>query len=430
MTANLQRWQRSQIRKALERYRQSLDSGYYIHNKRQVETWGGLKAFSLLSPPLGSHAAQRRLRFIAKNIVNSESSALIGGLSVPQDRTPHFATLAVTYQCQCDCAHCSASRYRQQVARDGSALSVAELQDVIRQTVEMGTTCVILTGGEPLLLDGLVELIRPIDPALCICTLFTNGEYLTAETVRSLKEAGLFGVFVSLDSSDASEHDANRGRRGLFRTAVDGIRRCQEAGLLTGLSTYVSKTKLVGGELDAMMALGRELGVLEVFLFDLIAVGRLRNRRGCMLSSEERQATKRFQKRYNETLDYPRVIHQTMFASIAYPCAAHGCPAGIAQIHIRANGDVAPCDFTPFSFGNVRERPLRDIWNDITGHEIYSSGSPSCRLADPAYWEGLAAATAQKGPAPTARSAGRDGLRPRTDSCAPHGPGGVSTQNS
>jgi len=390
MESGVQKWQRSMIRDGIDRYRESLEN-YYVRNKRIVELPGGAKAFSLLSPPLGSPAARRRIRFIMRNVTANNTVVGENGAVTWGGRTPHFLTAAVTYRCQCDCAHCSASDYKDAVERDQTALSVEELKDAIRQAIALGTTCVVLTGGEPLLLDGLCELIESVDPAESVCTIFTNGELLSEDSARRLKQAGLFGVFVSLDASQPAQHNANRRRPGLFAKATAGVRHCQKAGLLTGLSTYATGEKIRSGELDAMMELARRLEVLEVFLFDVIATGRLGGERECMLSDSEVEEIAAFRTRYNEAPDYPRVIHQTMFTSIAYPCAAEGCPAGVAQIHLRGNGDVAPCDFAPFSFGNVRLKPLAQIWEQLSHHEIYAQGSRRCRLADPAYWDSLAA---------------------------------------
>ena len=389
MGGNLQKWQRSLIRNALGEYRQSLEN-YYIGNKRLVEVSNGLKAFSLLSPPMGSNAARRRIRCIAENIVDRKTVVSDDGTAFWGSRTPHFITVAVTYRCQCNCAHCSAHTYRQRTLQRGDGLTPAEIKDAIRETVnDLGTTCVILTGGEPLLEEFTFDLVASVDPARSVCTVFTNGEYLTDETVRRLKKSGLFGVFLSLDFTSPDKHDQNRKRPGLYQKAVEGLKRCQDAGILTGISTYITHEKLSNGELDSMMDLARELDVLEVFLFDVIATGRLDRQRGSMLKDEEVEQVKAFRQRYNEKPDYPRIIHQTMFTSIAYPCAAEGCPAGVAQIHLRANGDVAPCDFTPFSFGNIRQRSLSDIWRDMVESPVFSQGSPRCRLADPAYLPSL-----------------------------------------
>ena len=250
----------------------------------------------------------------------------------------------------------------------------------------MGTTCVVLTGGEPLLYEKIYDLIAAVDRSKSVCTLFSNGEFLSESVVTRLKAAGLYGVFASFDFPDAARHDANRTRPGLFEKATSGLKRCREAGILTGISTFVTHEKLQNGDMDATMDLARELGVLEVFLFDVIPTGRLDGQRECLLSDAEADQIIEFRSVYSEKPDYPRVIHQTMFASIAYPCVAEGCPAAMVQLHLRANGDVSPCDFTPHSFGNIRERSLREIWESMAKSELYAAPSARCRLSRPDFW--------------------------------------------
>lgn len=388
MGKDLPQWRRSSIRNSLRQYREAQEA-FYLGRKPVVTRPDGTRAFSLLSPPLGSPAAVRRVRLIMRNTTHGRSRVDAQGGVRWGARTPHFVTLAITYACQCDCAHCSASDYRRAVAARGDGLTTPELKQVIRDAIALGTTCMVFTGGEPLLHPDLPELIAAVDRERCICALFTNGERLDALTVRRLAAAGLLGVFVSLDDSDPARHDAHRCRPGLYRAALEGLRRCADAGILTGLSTYVTSAKIASGELERMLELGRTLGVLEVFLFDVIATGRLDGRREAMLTPADIEAVREFRARYNEKPEYPRVIHQTQFTSVAYPCAAEGCPAGLAQVHIRANGDVSPCDFTPVSFGNLRDRPLRRIWETLSTHELFGTPSKCCRLADPAYWEKL-----------------------------------------
>jgi MoaA/NifB/PqqE/SkfB family radical SAM enzyme len=126
--------------------------------------------------------------------------------------------------------------------------------------------------------------------------------------------------------------------------------------------------------------------VLEVFLFDVIPTGRLDGQRECLLTDAEADQIVRFRREYGDKADYPRIVHQTMFASIAYPCVAEGCPAAMVQLHLRANGDVSPCDFTPCSFGNIRQQSLREIWQNMANHELYAQPSARCRLSRPDFW--------------------------------------------
>jgi MoaA/NifB/PqqE/SkfB family radical SAM enzyme len=134
-----------------------------------------------------------------------------------------------------------------------------------------------------------------------------------------------------------------------------------------------------------MLELGRELKVLEVFIFDVIPTGRLEEQRECALHLEEVQALSELRSTYKAKPHYPRIVHQSMFVGLHYPCIAQGCPAGVVQVHLRANGDVTPCDFTPYSFGNVKERPLAEIWQRLASDPLYATRAPHCRMADPVF---------------------------------------------
>jgi MoaA/NifB/PqqE/SkfB family radical SAM enzyme len=385
VNSDLKAWQRSAIRNTMANYRRAQDN-YYVGGKPLVELEDGYKAFSLLTPPLGSPAARRRVKLIMENMLQSGGVGAGPANFAAAGRTPHVITMAVTYNCQCDCLHCSAVDYQEKTRRDGSALKFEELKSVIDQTVDLGTTCVVLTGGEPLLYERIYDLIAAVDKHRSVCTIFTNGEFLLEHTVARLKRAGVYGVFVSLDHFDAARHDDHRRRPGLAGKAYRGLKLCQDAGILTGVSTYATKENIRNGELEAMMDRARSLGVLEVFLFDVIPTGRLAAQHECMLSDEDARQIVEFRARYTEKPDYPRIIHQTMFSSIAYPCVAEGCPAGMVQVHLRANGDVCPCDFTPYSFGNIRQQPLKEIWESMSAHALYAEPSARCRLSQPGFW--------------------------------------------
>jgi MoaA/NifB/PqqE/SkfB family radical SAM enzyme len=383
---SLKSWQRSFIRGNVSQYRQALEK-YYIKDKPMVEVAGGYKAFSLLSPPIASPVGRRRLRYIIDNLMEQQGSKRKAGLIPLKSRTPHFITIAVTYDCQCDCSHCSASTYKENTLKRSDALSFSEIKKSIQDFVRLGATSIVLTGGEPLLYNRIFDLVSAVDPGKAICTVFTNGEYLNPETVESLKASGAFGVFVSFDFADAKKHETNRRRPGIFDKAAAGVKLCQDAGILTGISTYVTKEKIKSGEMDALMELGRKLKVLEVFIFDVIPTGRLDNAHECLLNDPDFDCLRSFREKYNQRPDYPRIIHQTMLTSIAFPCTGEGCPAGVAHMHLRANGDVSPCDFTPYSFGNVRASSLSDIWGKMTSSDWYASPSPKCRLSDVRFLE-------------------------------------------
>jgi MoaA/NifB/PqqE/SkfB family radical SAM enzyme len=385
MDRDLNSWKLSEIREKMEKYRLAQEN-YYIKGRPVIHLENGQKVFSLVSPPLKSPAARRRVRLIVNNMQISAHGSNGTNLGI---RAPHIITIAVTYSCQCKCKHCSASTYQEHVIRSKSGLCFKELRSAIEQSVALGTTCVILTGGEPLLYGDIYNLIRSVDPNKSVCTMFTNGELLDEEKVLKLQEAGLFGLYVSIDHPDPERHDANRQRPGLFAKAMRGLEICRKLNLPTGISTFTTKEKLASGELDRMMELGKKTGVLEVFIFDVTPTGKLLNQHQCVLTNEEIEQVREFRNKYNDLPQFPRIVHQTMFSSMSYPCAAEGCPAALVQMHLRANGDVSPCDFTPYSFGNIRNQSLEEIWRNMTACSLYSAPSSRCRLARPEFWEQL-----------------------------------------
>jgi MoaA/NifB/PqqE/SkfB family radical SAM enzyme len=370
-------------------YRRAQDN-YAVLHKQVIELENGHKVFSLVSPPIGSPVARRRIKLIMEDNIQPGLEDENSAAKTFEKRTPHVITIAVNYDCQCACEHCSAAPYQEEVIKNNNSITLEELKSVVKQTVDLGTTCVVLTGGEPLMFDGIYDLIRAVDKKQSVCTMFSNGEFLTEKTVADLKKAGLLGIYVSFDHSDPVKHDTNRGRPGLSEKAKQGLKLCQQAGIPTGISTFATREKLASGEMDAMMELAKSLNVLEVFIFDVVPTGRLLDQHECTLTDEEIDQLREFRERYNEKSDFPRIVHQTMFSSIAYPCAAEGCPAAMVQMHLRANGDVSPCDFTPFSFGNIRELPLSEIWDRMIKSELYKGPSPRCRLSKREFWNKLA----------------------------------------
>ena len=84
---------------------------------------------------------------------------------------------------------------------------------------------ITLTGGEPLLRDDLEEIVELFDDRSCLI-VGTTGDGLSAERAKRLRSRGVFGIGISLDSTDEQEHDRLRGMKGAFRTALSALQDC------------------------------------------------------------------------------------------------------------------------------------------------------------------------------------------------------------
>lgn len=142
--------------------------------------------------------------------------------------------LSVTDRCNYKCVYC-------RTGNEGalySELPIAEYARILRLFVSLGIEKIRLTGGEPLLRKGLLELIAEassMQPAFAPderldVALTTNG-HLLAPMARDLKAAGLSRITVSMDAVDPETFARITRVPGSFERVRDGIRAAQDAGL-------------------------------------------------------------------------------------------------------------------------------------------------------------------------------------------------------
>jgi cyclic pyranopterin phosphate synthase len=116
--------------------------------------------------------------------------------------------------------------------RRAELLRFEEIERLARLFVELGVEKIRITGGEPLLraeLPHLIEGLARID-GLRDLTLTTNG-WLLAKHARTLADAGLQRVTVSLDSHDDATFGAMNGRGFGVARVLEGIQAASDAGL-------------------------------------------------------------------------------------------------------------------------------------------------------------------------------------------------------
>jgi len=289
---------------------------------------------------------------------------------------PTVCTLQVTTRCQANCIHCSAARHK----RTGEAeLTTPDWKRIIRESEQLGSVTIIFTGGEPLLRSDIFELIEWVDKDQAVALMFCNGLLLNDENVRKLADAGLLAIHVSIDSPDPKAHDEMRRVPGCFDKAIEGLKRCKDAGMLAGISTYATPERLRNGQVVEMIELAKTVGADEITIFDTVPTGRLLHEDPRhLLTDEDKDELCLIEQRYNEGHPLPSVITQ---AHVNGP-TGNGCYAGWCQFYVTAYGEMTPCDFTPLAFGNAREESMEAIWNRMAHHEAYRGHKSNCRMQD------------------------------------------------
>lgn len=182
-----------------------------------------------------------------------------------------YLRLSVTDLCDLRCRYCMPEEGVRKRSHD-DICSVEELVEIVRQAAELGVRKVRLTGGEPLVRHGILEICRGIaalDGIDELC-LTTNGTALARFAVP-LKDAGVSRLNISLDTLQP-EKFAYMTRIGKLDNVLDGLAAAERAGF-TGLKLNVVLMKgFNDGEIPDFVALaGRE--PLEVRFIELMPIG-------------------------------------------------------------------------------------------------------------------------------------------------------------
>ncbi|HYH19420.1 MAG TPA: GTP 3',8-cyclase MoaA [Azospirillum sp.] len=160
----------------------------------------------------------------------------------PFGRTVSYLRVSVTDRCDFRCVYCMSEDMS--FLPKAEVLTLEELDRLSSAFVKLGTRKLRLTGGEPLVRRGIMDLIRSLgrhvkSGALDELTLTTNGSMLF-KYAEGLVEAGVKRINVSLDTLDPHKFQAIT-RWGKFDKVLGGIAAAREAGLAVKINAVALK---------------------------------------------------------------------------------------------------------------------------------------------------------------------------------------------
>ena len=218
------------------------------------------EAPSVLESVSESAAASVHASAVAPGAPSSPASARAGvGLIDGHGRRIDYLRVSVTDRCDLRCTYCLPKDYKG-AEIPANWLSHEEMARLVRLFVDNGVRKVRLTGGEPLTRGGVAGLAAAIAamPGLSDLSLSTNGTRL-ARHARSLREAGVQRLNVSLDTLDAAGFQAITGRDCLA-DVLDGLRAAREAGFAPVKLNSVVHAATPEDDVERLLAYAREQG--------------------------------------------------------------------------------------------------------------------------------------------------------------------------
>lgn len=250
------------------------------------------------------------------------------------------------------------------------------IKRIINEALELGTFIITFTENDPLLREEIFEFIKYVDKKRAIVNCSTWGTDFSREIACRLKEEDLHSIMVAIYSTNPQKHDIIRNSEGAFERATSAIKIALETGLMVVMTTHVSPSNI--HELPALYDLASEFGVHEFSVWEAMP----KTRAEPVLTEEDRKYLLRMYHRINSSREGLRMFSNTYFEGQML-----GSMAGRRWMHITAYGDVKPSPYIPFSFGNVKEESLKEIWQKIRNYPYFQSQKNLTPMHDPEFME-------------------------------------------
>lgn len=284
-----------------------------------------------------------------------------------------FVQWHLTERCNLRCRHC----YQTGVATD--EMTLAQIETVLGDISDMlhawedaysikFSSSFNITGGEPFLRSDIFAILEEIRLKGFDAYLLSNGALIDAERARRLAQLDVKGVQISLEGPEPI-HESIRGK-GSFPSAIKGVRRLLEAGIVVTLNVTLSTIN--GDSFKDVVALASSEGVQRLGFSRLVPSGKGKELLDMMLDKNEVKAL--YEEIFSTQIDGVDLVtgdpvasqmsrqENTVAEDDGGDVAMGGCSAGVSGLTFLPDGTIMPCRRLPIPIGNVLTDSLREVW--------------------------------------------------------------------
>lgn len=282
-----------------------------------------------------------------------------------RQETPVAAMLQLTARCNLRCKHCY------QVTRRQRELTTRQWLAAIDDLREAGILFLTLSGGEPLLRRDFFTIARHARKQRFALQLKTNAYLIDRGAADRIARLRFLDVQMSLYSTRSKVHDAVTGLAGSHRRLMSAARMLVRRSVT--VTTMTPLMSVNAGEIDDIIALAEREG----FGWSMDPQLNVCEDGGCSplsLRASEGQL--------RDIFSHPRLVDvkSVRSAARARKPTDRVCNAGRVGCLVDPRGEVMVCPLLQIPIGNIKKRPLREIW----------AGSEERRRIDAITWDDLA----------------------------------------
>ena len=286
-----------------------------------------------------------------------------------EDR-PLNAHLDVTYRCDLDCGHCYLDN-----KTTWPEMTTAEWFNVLEQLHDAGVMFLVWSGGDVLMRSDFAELLSKASTLGLMSRVKTHGGQVDQAWAEHFARNKVGRMDVSVFSLRAEVHDALTRRPGSLTNTLRGIAAARQAGVPVKVSCWVQP------------AIVDEIGAICRHFED----------QGCQITFDTRtmldhSATPQLAHLQLAGDDLLRARTAILLAQptirprrIAERPSHEPCSAGRTLVYVSPDGELWPCINFPMALGNLRDKPLLQIWQEsaarkqlVTWDNRERTGCQSC----------------------------------------------------
>lgn len=309
----------------------------------------------------------------------------IGSVPTIKPKGPLWVNAEITYKCPLHCVFCYnpldyASTFK-------SELSTEDWLKVFKQSRDLGSVQLGISGGEPLMRDDVEIMVSEASQMGYYVNLLTSGIGLTEKRISAFKEGGLGQIQLSFQDSTKELNDFLSSTK-TFELKSKVAKLIKEHDYPMVLNVVLHRLNI--DHMDQILEMAEAMGADHVELANSqYYAWALKNRSYLMPSEEQLRKAEETTNRFREKIGNKMKLY--FIVPDYYANRPKACMNGWGSVflNVAPDGVALPCHearmLPGLTFPNVRDHDMEWIWNESPAFNAYRGESwmkEPCRSCD------------------------------------------------